>query len=67
MSDQAEQLRQLSADCLVLAKKAVNSEVRVGLITMAQQLYALADSEPGRLHRLSHALSIFNDDQMSRH
>jgi hypothetical protein len=67
MTDQADQLRQRAAECLVLAKKAVNPEVRVGLITMAQRLYELADTEPRRLDRLSHALSVFNDDQMSRH
>ena len=67
MSDRAEQLRQRAAECLVLAKKAVIPEVRVGLITMAQHLYELADTEPSRLDRLSHALSVFNDDQMSRH
>jgi hypothetical protein len=48
MLDRAEELRQKAAECLALAKKAVNPEVRTGLIIMAQRLYELADHKPSR-------------------
>jgi hypothetical protein len=64
MIDHAEELRHQAARCLILARKAINPEVRAGLITMAQALYELAKSEPARLDRLDRALSALNERQL---
>jgi hypothetical protein len=44
MSNRAEQLRRRAAECLELSRKAIDPEVRPGLIIMAQKLYELAKS-----------------------
>jgi hypothetical protein len=64
MPDREDKLRQRAAECLVLSRKATNHEVRVGLVTMAQKLYEIADSEPRRMDYLDQAVRAFDDDRM---
>lgn len=60
-----ETCRNAAAYCLELAKSTTNDNARLTLLAMAQTWLDLAYSAGPR--SLAAALSIFEDDQMSKH
>jgi hypothetical protein len=63
--DRIEELRERAAECLALAQRAILPEVRAELLVLAQKLHQMAQSEPMAVHRLDHAVRVFNDNQLT--
>jgi hypothetical protein len=63
MSDRSQERRQFAAECLALAQRAVDFNVRASLIGMAQKWLDLAH-EQQRDQALRDAVSDFNQRQL---
>jgi hypothetical protein len=63
MSDRSQERRQFAAECLALAQRAADWNVRASLIDMAQKWLELAGEQPSD-QALRDAVSDFNQQQL---
>jgi hypothetical protein len=64
MQGRTDQLRTAAADYLMLARATTNMNIRVALVTMAQQLLDCAKDRHASKEQLDEAVRGFNDQQM---
>ena len=63
MSDRSQERRQFAAECLALAQRAADWNVRASLLDMAQKWLEMAGEHPGD-QALRDAVSHFNQRQL---
>ena len=63
MSDRSKERRRFAAECLALAQRAADFNVRMSLIDMAQKWLELAGEHPGD-QALRDAVGDFNQQQL---
>lgn len=64
MQGRIDELRTAAAECLMLARATTDLNIRVALVTMAQQMLERAKDRHGSKEQLDEAVRGFNDQQM---